>query len=68
MSENNGNTVLATKENTQKSISHTPRKYEGGVFWLLKQLQNWKYHLSEKYFSTDPKKYSTFTAHGLQYH
>ena len=64
MSENNGNTMLATKENTQKSIS--PKKIWGKS--VLKQLENWKYHLSEKYFSTDLKKYSTFIADSLQYH
>ena len=40
MSENNGNTVLATKENTQKSISHIPRKYEGRVFWSSSRIGN----------------------------
>ena len=38
--ENNGNTVLATKENTQTSISHIPRKYEGRVFWSSSRIGN----------------------------
>ena len=37
---NNGNTVLATKENTQTSISHIPRKYEGRVFWSSSRIGN----------------------------